>query len=328
MDGPLSQGLGRLGTMLTNDAWSAVTELAASQHGCFTHTQAANNGIARRRLDRAIDDGFVVRERPRIYRFAGAPPTWRGRLWIATRGTDRSASHRAAGRLHDHDDFATAPLEITVARGRLPALDGFVVHRWTDPDPDLDVVMIDGIPCTSVATTLAQLGAVVPSSVVERTLDEALRRGTSVRWIQQTVERLHRPGPSGTGTLIKILSDERRSGRLPDSWFERVVQRILTSADIPPPALQHEVPVSSGATYRLDMAWPRLALGLECHSRRYHFGPLKEAADHKRDLELAAAGWEVLYMTWEHRRHPNTFVPLLAETLATRRRQLTRRPAA
>ncbi len=208
----------------------------------------------------------------------------------------------------------------------MPKLDGFVIHRWTDPDPDLDYAVVSGIRCTSIAVTLAQLGAVVPEQSVERALDDVLRRGVSLRWIQETAERLHRPGPSGTSTLMRILSDERRSGRLPESWFERVAQRLLAAREIPTPALQYEVQVASGSAYRLDLAWPELKLGVECHSRRYHFGPLKEAADHRRDLELAGAGWEVLYMTWEHRRHPDEFVPLLSETIATRARQLCRAP--
>lgn len=316
--------MGQTVGMLNNDAWSAVAELAASQHGCFTNQQAADNGIGRRRLLRAIDEGLVARERPRILRFSGAPPTWRGELWAAAHSSDGWASHRAAEYLHDPDAMIAPHPEITVARGRLPSIDGVIVHRWSDPQPELDLVVVDGIPCTSVAATLAQLGAVRPQPAVERALDDSLRRGVPLRWIQETVERLHRPGPSGTGTLMRILADERRSGRLPESWFERLVQRILLAADVPTPVLQHQVQVVSGSTYRLDLAWPELNVGLECHSRRYHFGPLKEAADHRRDLELAAAGWEVLYMTWEHRRHPKTFVPLLARTLATRARQLGR----
>ncbi len=65
-----------------------------------------------------------------------------------------------------------------------------------------------------------------------------------------------------------------------------------------------------------------MAVGLECHSRTYHFGPVKEASDNLRDLELAGAGWEVLYLTWEQSRRPDDFVPLLAQTLMTRRQQL------
>ncbi|MDH3293893.1 MAG: hypothetical protein OER95_06180 [Acidimicrobiia bacterium] len=313
--------------MLNNDAWSAVAELAASQHGCFSRQQAADNNIGRRRLDRALRDGLVVRELPRVFRFAGAPLTWHSRVGAAVLSTGGVASHRAAARLHRLDGFDDGPPEITVARGQMPLISGFVLHRWTDPDDSLDHITVSGIRCTTVAATLSQLGAVVPPSVLERALDDALRRGTPLGWIQQTVERLHRPGPSGTGPLIRLLADERRSGRLPDSWFERLVQRILQDAAVPRPCLQYEVRVTSGNIYRLDLAWPSLALGLECHSRRFHFGPLKEAADHRRDLELAGAGWETLYLTWEHRRDPSQFVPLLAQTLATRSQQLRRAAA-
>jgi len=313
--------------MLEHDAWSAVAELAASQHGCFTRKQAAENRIGRRRLDTAVRNGLFIPELPRVLRFAGSPRTWHSRLSAAVLSVDGVASHRSAARLQGSDGFETAPIEITVARGRMPSLQSVIVHRWSDPKPELDHVMVAGIRCTTVAATLAQLGAVTTDRVVERALDEALRRGAPLRWIQETIERLHRPGPSGTGTLMRLLADERRSGQLPDSWFERLVQRILLDAQIPAPTLQHEVSVSSGTRYRIDMAWPDLAVGLECHSRRYHFGPLKEAADHRRDLELAAAGWEILYMTWEHRRDPSAFVPHLAGTLATRSHQLRDRAA-
>ncbi len=308
--------------MLNNDAWSAVAELAASQHGCFTTAQAADNGLSRRQLDRARTNGVVERAVPRVLRFAGAPLTWRARVMAATLNTGGVASHRAAARLHGLEGFDEDTVEITIARGRRASLPNVVSHRWTHPEPDLDHVVIDAIPTASTAVTLAQLGAIVTPTAVERALDSALRNGVSMRWIRETVERLHRPGPSGTGTLLRILDDERRTGALPDSWFERLVLAILHDTDIPRPTIQHDVTVASGRRYRLDLAWPDLALGLECHSRTYHFGPSKESSDHRRDLELAGAGWEVLYLTWDQTRRPAEFVPLLAQTLAIRRSQL------
>lgn len=309
--------------MLTQHSWSAVSELAASQHGCFTRKQAAANGVGRRALDRAIADGRIVADLPRVLRVAGSRVTWRSRLSAAALSTRGVASHRSAARLHGLDGFGSDTLEVTVGRGHLPQARGFLIHRWTDPEPEVDHTMVDGISCTSLAATLAQLGAVVTQPRVEQALDDALRRGVSLQWIQETVERLHRPGPSGTFTLLRLLRDDRRSGRLPDSWFERLCQRILVASGIPGPVLQHEVELSHGGPVRLDMAWPWIRLGLECHSRRYHFGPVREAADHVRDLRLAAAGWEVLYMTWHHKRHPDEFLPHLAATIETRTAQLS-----
>ncbi len=312
--------------MLNNDAWSAVAELAASQHGCFTTAQAATNDIGRRRLDRANRDGLVHRVAPRVYQFSGSPTSWMAQVSAVTLSSRGVASHRTAARLHGFDGFAGPEVEITVARQQSARLPGIITHRWTRPEPDLDHHDVGGIPCTSIAVTLAQLGAVVPPPVVERALDSAIRDGASLDWIRQTCERLHRPGPSGTGTLNRILIDPTRTGALPDSWFERLVQRILGERDIDPPVIQHDVTAHSGRRYRLDLAWPDAALGLECHSRTHHFGPSREAADHHRDLELAGAGWEVLYLTWEQKKRPELFVPLLEQTLRTRRSQL--RPAA
>lgn len=314
--------------MLDDDTWRAVSELAASQHGRVTTTQAALHSIGRRRLDRARRDGLVERELPGVLRFTAVPDTWQGRLSAATLSMQGVASHRAAARLHGLDGFTDAPLEVTVARGRMPCSTDLVLHRWTDPEPEFDHTVVDGIACTSLAATLAQLGAVVSWHRVEQALDDALRQGTSLAWIQGTVERLHRPGPSGTATLVRLLADERRSGRLPDSWFERLCQRILARAGLPDPELQHEITLPDGRQVRLDLAWPRLRLAVECHSRRYHFGPAREAADHARDLALAAAGWEVLYMTWHHKRHPDEFVPHLQAVLATRAHLLGLDPAA
>ena len=75
------------------------------------------------------------------------------------------------------------------------------------------------------------------------------------------------------------------------------MQRVLTSSDLPPPVLQHVVQLT-GQTRRLDLAWPEVRLGVEAHSRLFHFGRAADERDNRRDLELVAAGWELLYITW------------------------------
>jgi hypothetical protein len=70
-------------------------------------------------------------------------------------------------------------VEVSVRRGRYPTVDGVLVHRAKRLDP-CDVTEVDGIPVTSVARTLCDLGAVVPQDAVEAALDSALRRGVPV----------------------------------------------------------------------------------------------------------------------------------------------------
>ena len=236
-------------------------------------------------------------------------------------GGGSHASHRAAACLHQLDGFTEPqPIEVTVARGRYPARTDTVVHRWTGPEA-IDYTEVDSIATSGVATTLACLGAVVSQHRVEQALDDALRRGYSLKWIEQTAERLHRPGPTGTGVVLRLLRDPARRQATPDSVFERIAARMLEAADLPPATLQHPVRLPNGGLARIDLAWPSIAWGIECHSRRYHYGPARTDADHDRDHQLAMAGWQVTYLTWHQLQDPDYVVDLARAMLIQRRQQ-------
>ena len=285
--------------MSDDRAWASLYELASAQHGVVTRRQATAMGHSNKRIAQLVRRGTLKLVYPDVFFFAAAPLSWRSRLMAATSaGGGSHASHRAAACLHELDGFdEPQPIEVTVARGRCPARDDIIVHRWTDPSRR-DYTKIDRIAVSGVATSLARLGAVVPSRQVEQALDDALRRGYSLRWIRETAERLHRPGPAGTGVLLRLLRDPARQQSIADSDFERTTARLLNDSGLPPPVLQHPVRLSNGLSARIDIAWPDARWGIECHSRRHHFGPLRAAADHDRDHQLAIAGWQITYLTW------------------------------
>lgn len=58
---------------------------------------------------------------------------------------------------------------------------------------------------------------------------------------------------------------------------------------------------------------------VEGHSRRHHFGQENDTSDTLRDLQLAAAGWEVIYVTWKLAHQPNLLVDLIVDTYEQRR---------
>lgn len=308
--------------MVQQEGWAALSELASAQHGVFTGQQAVNAGLSRGIVGRLVQGGAVERLHRGVFRFAGAPRTWRSKLMAATlAGGGSHASHRAAACVHQLDGFGEPqPIEVTVTRGRYLTRDDIIVHRWMGPDPH-DYTQVDSIATSGVASTLARLGAVVPRSQVEQALDDALRRGYSLKWIEQTAERLHRPGPSGTGVLLRLLRDPGRQGTTPDSIFERMTARLLAAADLPPPALQHPVRLPNGQSARIDIAWPSVKWGIECHSRKYHFGAAHTAADHDRDHQLALAGWQVTYLTWQQLQDSDYVVELARSMLDRRGRR-------
>src|SRR3954469_18479897 len=288
---------------MVNDAYGAVAELAASQHGAFSVSQAALLGVTRTMLRGQRDRGFWYRAAPRVLIVAGTPPSWRQRLMVATLSSDHIAvSHRAGATLQALDGARWPLCEVTTWAGGRCFVAGAIVHSTATLDAS-DVVYVDGIRVTSVARTLVDVGAVCDEREVLRLVDDALRKGMSRRTLEATLARLDRPGPSGTGVLRRVLAqlDDVDS---PDSWFERQLLLVLSVPDLPKPVLQHCVRDDRGAVVaELDVAYPALRLGIEGHSKQFHAGLLREQHDIDRHNRCAALGWVLVYIS--HRQAQN-----------------------
>jgi hypothetical protein len=311
---------------MLDDAVRAVAELAASQHRAFTRRQAADLQFDKGRVATAKRQGWLTEPYPGVLVLAGPGEDWQQQLMAATLAAGRHAiaSHRSAARLHRLDGFENAhTLEISVTRG----------HRWRHTDPVIvhhvaaldraDVITIGGIRSTGLARTLADLGAVVDSLQVRRALTAARRRGTSLRWIQLTAERLHRPGPSGAAVLLRQLATIPYEGRVPDSWFEELLALCLNDSDLPPIVQQYSIRDASGRIVATtDIGIPSVRLGLEAHSRRFHFGPDAEPLDEQRDMAAAVCGWDLQYLGWYATRRPAEVLAVVKQIVAARRLEL------
>jgi hypothetical protein len=115
-----------------------------------------------------------------VLRMRGSPPTWRQRMMVATLiGPGFHAGFRAAAHLHRLDGFQH-PQPIEVVGGpscrRIRGLD--VIQHWIEPLPPVDLVLLDGIPCTGLARSVVDVcvwwtptwlyGSSTTSSVAER----------------------------------------------------------------------------------------------------------------------------------------------------------------
>jgi hypothetical protein len=108
---------------------------------------------------------------------------------------------------------------------------------------------------------------------------------------------------------------------LSESWLEELMVRLVESPGMPAVVRQHVVSDPNGSFVgRLDAAMPEIKLGLEGHSREFHFGPIHEAADEDRDLRLAAEGFEVLYLGWYATQRPAEVAQRIKLVVAERRR--------
>src|SRR3954464_6639794 len=100
-------------------SWRATAELAASQHGVVTRSQAAANGITPANIRTALLHGRLVEVWQGILRDPFAPQTWRQRVMIAVLTTGGIASGLTAAALHALEGLeSTTIIEVTVQRGR------------------------------------------------------------------------------------------------------------------------------------------------------------------------------------------------------------------
>jgi len=156
--------------------------------------------------------------------------------------------------------------------------------------------VVDGIPTTTVARTLIDLGAVTTLRRVEHATDAAERdQLVSRRALVSRHRALRARGRNGIATFAAVL--EAREVVIPESVMERRFVRILEQAHLPAPALQYSVPLGDGRSARVDAAYPHLRLGFEIDGHRWHASRAQRAADNRRANDLANLGWDVRRFT-------------------------------
>lgn len=296
---------------MRNDAVSVVSKLAASPNNVFTSAQAAAHSLDRRQLRSAIEHGLVVEPHRGVFigHVPGGGPTWNQLLAAAVAAGDgnAAASHRAAARLHGFDGFEPeTTLEASAEHPRLIRLGGVVGHRVRSL-PRSDLVVVDGIRCTNVARTLVDLGAVVHEARVERAFDDAIRKGANPRWLRRTAERLVRPNVIGPALVLQLLDQHEKRGTVRGSWFERLVELCLVHPELDGLVIQYELRAGTGehvATF--DLAAPDAMLGIEAHSRLWHFAAEREAGDEHRDRAAGLESWDVMYLGYSEITSPTT----------------------
>jgi len=280
-------------------------DVAAVQYGCFTRQQAHDAEISDKRLRALVANGSVERVSRRVFRYAAATRSWMQTVMIACLdgGTSCLASHRTAAGLHRLDGFdRSGVVEVVLPMKIVHRRVDVVVHHTRDL-PEVDRDMVAGIPTTSIARTLIDLGAVLPATRVEEALDAAER---DARLARSTLERrytdLRAPGRNGVGATTQILQHRTSVARVPRSVLERRMARLLARAGLPP-AIPRFVVVLDGRRAELDFAYAEQRLGIEVDGHGSHATRQQRAADNERANLLADAGWSLRRFTYEQVLH-------------------------
>lgn len=106
-----------------------------------------------------------------------------------------------------------------------------VIHRSSDLEQQ-DIVERAGIPMTSVARTLVDIGVPWGQAMASRALDEAQRRElTDLRSVASVLHRVARKGRRGAGVMRLILEDRLGWAAITQSQLEDEFLRILQALE-------------------------------------------------------------------------------------------------
>lgn len=280
---------------------------AATQHGLVTRTQALSLGMTTRQLEYRVTERTLVAVHDGVYRCAGAPQTRSQRLLAACLavGEPSAASHRSAGAVHGLWSMSDKHVEITVGRDRTPELAGFTVHRIADLSTRW-IIEIDGVPVTTPARTLVDLGAVLPLGSVSRALDRAIgKQLVTLAEVRSVLNAVARRGRAGAG-VIRLLLDQRQRGPGADTVLQARMRTLVRLHAVPVPVSEHTVLDEHGQFVgRVDFAYPELRYAIEVDGYEAHSSLRAFRHDRVRQNDLVDLGWTVHRFTWtDIDRHP------------------------
>jgi predicted transcriptional regulator of viral defense system len=276
-----------------------LARLAGEQHGVFRREQWREFGLSASTLSRRLQSGVVRRMASGVYAFSSVPPSWQMDVAIAVlaSGPNAAASHLTAAHLHGLVDPPERIEVVSPRTGRRP--DSFVLHQSTDLT-DGHVINVDGIPTTSVARTIIDIGVPHGIGKTGSCLDEARRQGlVTLEEVALVLHQVARRGRNGVGPARTILTERLAWDQITDSQLEDRFLRVLQRSRLPQPACQHTVLDGSGAfVARVDFAYPDERLVIELDGARFHTDRATFQRDRARQNRLVGLGYTVLRFTY------------------------------
>lgn len=273
----------------------ALAALAGCQHGVVSHRQLIELGFGRAAIQRRVRAGRLHPLHRGVYAVGHTHVTVRGR-WIAALlaiGPGAVLSHRSAAAILDLQASVGNRVDVTApGRGRRPR-SGIARHQVRELVSE-DVTRRDGLPVTSVARTLLDLGDTLHPAQLARTFE----RADQLRILDfDAMERVlaRGVGRRGVPTLAKLTAGERAPPADTRSALEQRFVELCRDGGLPAPALNVLV-----AGYAVDAVWLSDRLVVELDGYTYHRSRRTFEADRVRDAALQLAGFKVLRVT--HRR--------------------------
>jgi very-short-patch-repair endonuclease len=273
-----------------------LADAAGGSRGIVTTTAASALGISRKRLQRLVTKGALIREAHGVYRLVGSEVGLAERALVATTHTSGVISHQTAAQLWGYRGagFEGEAIHVTVRHGCHPCRrPGMIVHLTRRTLEGLTTRRA-GVEVTRPLRTMLDIaGEALDDKQLQGFLDYCVAEHLlSIRSLERYV--------SSTGRGIKGLARLRRVvERLceVDSVAEARLVDLLVTAGVERPETQYSIRLGGRFLGRVDLAWPDRRVALELDGYRYHSDSRTFVNDRERGNRIVASGWILLRTT-------------------------------
>ena len=242
--------------------------------------------MTRQQLDAQIKNGRLVRVWYGVY--ATQEPNLLGRLAALDLFMGRHAvvCMGTAAVLHGFDTENTTAIHILDPGVRMRSRVGLVVHQRIGAK----LQRAQGRLATSPAWTAVEVARQLRRPRALATLDAALR---SMRCTRNEIENAvgEQCGRRGIVAVRNLLPFA--DGRA-ESAMESEARLVMIDRGLPLPELQYRIRGPTGELWRVDFAWPEVALAAEYESIDWHAGRSEMLRDEARWAKIQELGWTII----------------------------------
>ncbi|MGI8684353.1 MAG: hypothetical protein ACR2MO_04560 [Acidimicrobiales bacterium] len=212
---------------------------AEAQHSLVGTDQLRAARVAARAVHRRAASSDWELVTPRVLRLVGAVRTGEQRVMAAVLDVGRGtvASHITAAALWGLPGFPLRQLEISRPRNGSDRATSLARLHHPRLLPPHHCTVHQGIPLTTLARTVVDLGGILHPARVEVVVHAAVRLGVPWAALGAMVAELSSTGRPGVGVVRRLVEDN--AGTRPmESGLEVTFLRLLTGAGLPSPRRQ------------------------------------------------------------------------------------------
>ncbi len=252
---------------------------AESQFGRISRAQLQKLGVENRTVTRWLKEGYLFRELPRVYAVGSRAHTTESDLAAALlyAGAGAMLSHATAAWWLSLLDKRPRRIQVTTPR-RCRSIKGIQVYDRRGRER----ILHKGLPTTTVAQVLLDLGAAEPLGTVRRALASAeYHELLDLEEVGAVLKR----GARGSARLRHAL--QRHQPRLAQtkSRLERMLLAICEKEGFPLPEINVWV-----AGWQVDALWRDARLAAELDGYGNHHTRAQLSRDRRKEMALRQAG--------------------------------------